>query len=134
MTKSERFLGESLKRLKSGRVKSVQQQGLADMAELKLALEPTRFVSSIINARSFAFAYLEYDAPEDIAEVDTFILLQYRPMIPRETFVLAAGLEQKEVYELVTMLCLGLQRGRDFRKKHGFREGLMSRAFKREMF
>jgi hypothetical protein len=132
MTKSDRFIGDSLKRLKSGRVKSVHQQKLAELAELKLALEDSRFITRVVNTRSVAYAYYEDEAPEFPPRRDA-ARLEYRPMVPRDTFVFVAGLDEKEVQELVPLICAGLLKGKNFRRKHDFEDGPRAPAFAREM-
>ena len=124
-------MGESLKRLKSGRVKSVHQQKMVELAELKLLLESTRFITRIVNPRSLAYIFYEDEIPQLPRRKDV-TRLQYRPLVPRDTYVLVAGLDGKELQELVPLICAGVLRGKTFRQKHGFEDGPYAKAFTRE--
>jgi hypothetical protein len=132
MTRSERFIGESLKRLKSGRVKSVHQQKLAELAELKLALEDSRYITRIVNARSLAYMFYEDELPS-IPKLKDVTRLEFRPLVPRDTYVLVAGLDKKETQELVPLICSGVLKGKSFRQKHDFEDGPHAKAFAGEM-
>ncbi|HYG75254.1 MAG TPA: hypothetical protein VEK08_09655 [Planctomycetota bacterium] len=131
MTRSERIIGENLRRFRSGRVRSVQQQGLAQLAEYKLELEKTAFITRIVNARSCAYIFYECDAPEELPRGKDFVVRDYRPLVPKDTYVLAAGLNEKELYELINVVCSGVQRGAEFRAAHGFEDGPHAREFRK---